>query len=131
MWEDFESIFSVFPQLRWLSLSLYNYRENPRWASIKPLKVLLNNLILKFSSEMITPDDNIRFSYLWLIHVYVELSWIHRYRAINVGYLSSRFDYFLSRFAPKLVPTKPTMVPSRTRRALSIPRVAFYVDPPP
>lgn len=58
MWEDFESIFSVLPQLRRLSLSLYTYRENPRWASIKPLKVSLNNLILKFSSEMVTPDDD-------------------------------------------------------------------------
>jgi hypothetical protein len=58
MWEDFNSIFSVFRQLCRLSLSLYTYRENPRWASIKPLKLSLNNLNLKFSSEMVTPDDD-------------------------------------------------------------------------
>ncbi|CAF1662591.1 unnamed protein product, partial [Didymodactylos carnosus] len=59
MWEDFNSIFSMFPQLRQLSLSLYTYRENPRWASITTLKLTLNNLVLKFSSKMVTPDDDL------------------------------------------------------------------------
>ncbi|CAF3693676.1 unnamed protein product [Rotaria socialis] len=58
MWDDFNNVLAVFPQLRRLSLSLYAYRENPRWGSIAPLKLTLNNLSVKFSSEMVTPDDD-------------------------------------------------------------------------
>ncbi|CAF1403447.1 unnamed protein product, partial [Rotaria sordida] len=63
-WEDFNSILSLFPQLHRLSLSLYTYRENPRWASIKPLKLPLNNFFVKFSSKMVTPDDDPAFHLL-------------------------------------------------------------------
>jgi hypothetical protein len=45
--------------------------------------------------------------------------------------LRVRFEYFLSRFAPQLAPTKLTMAPDRTRRALSIPWVSFPNRPPP
>jgi hypothetical protein len=48
-----------------------------------------------------------------------------------VGYLSSGFEYFLSGFAQELVPIRPTLVPSRTRRALSIPLFTFPNRPLP
>ncbi len=44
---------------------------------------------------------------------------------IDVEYLSSGFEYFLSGFAQELVPIRPTLVPGRTRRALSIPLFTF------
>ena len=49
----------------------------------------------------------------------------------DVRYLSTGFEYFLSRFAGSLAPMAPTMVPSRTRRALSVPYFAFFLSPPP
>jgi hypothetical protein len=48
----------------------------------------------------------------------------------NVGYLSSGFEYFLSGFAYELIPVRPTLIPSRARRALSIPRITFPNRPP-
>jgi len=47
-----------------------------------------------------------------------------------VRYLSTGFEYFLSRFAGSLAPMAPTMVPSRARRALSVPYFAFFLSPP-
>ena len=44
---------------------------------------------------------------------------------LNVGYLSSRFEYILPRFAYELVPTLLSLVPSRTRQAQSIPIITF------
>ena len=55
-------------------------------------------------------------------------SWI---LIIHVTYLINGFEYFFSGFACGPVPTEPSLVPSRSRRALSIPRVAFFLRPPP
>ncbi len=38
----------------------------------------------------------------------------------DVRYLMSGFEYFLNGFASMLIPTKPMVVPDRSRRALSI-----------
>jgi hypothetical protein len=64
---------------------------------------------------------------------------VHRWSTITnaslveeeyVGYLSSGFEYFLSGFAYEPTPIKPTLAPSRTRRALSTPLITFPNRPP-
>jgi hypothetical protein len=47
----------------------------------------------------------------------------------NVGYLSSRFEYFLNRFAIKLAPVRPKLDQDRTRQAL-VPTVEYRRIPP-
>jgi hypothetical protein len=47
-----------------------------------------------------------------------------------VRYLRSGFEYFWNRFASTPVPTKPMMVPDRSRRALSIAHFIFLRRPP-
>ncbi len=52
----------------------------------------------------------------------------------HVGYPINGFEYFLFGFAHGPVPTVPSMVSSRTRRALSIPRdftphLSFFIEP--
>ena len=54
-----------------------------------------------------------------VLNVFIRISW-------DVRYLSSGFEYFLNRFAWELVPMGPTLVPDRTRRALSIPLITFF-----
>ena len=48
----------------------------------------------------------------------------------HVRYLRSAFEYFWNRFASIPVPTKPMMVPDRSRRALSIAHLNFFRRPP-
>jgi hypothetical protein len=57
-WKHFKSILALFPGLRRLHLSLYTYRDNPRWASIEPMTLPLENVHIELSSEMVTPDDD-------------------------------------------------------------------------
>lgn len=76
-WDDFEKVISLFPQIRQLGISLYTYRKNPRWSSIRPLKLLLNNVVIQFSSEMVTPDDDPPFHLMidvFLRHIQLNAS---------------------------------------------------------
>jgi hypothetical protein len=49
---------------------------------------------------------------------------------IDVGYLRHGFEFFLNGFAYTCVPTLVSLVPSRTRWALSIPKKNFEKYPP-
>ena len=48
----------------------------------------------------------------------------------HVRYLRSRFEYVWNGFVPELVPSKPMMVPDRSRRELSIAHFIFLHRPP-
>ncbi|CAF2085302.1 unnamed protein product [Rotaria magnacalcarata] len=95
MWEDFNSVLAVFPQLRQLSLSLYTYRENPRWGSIAPLKLTLNSLSVNFSSEMVTPDDDLAF------HLMINTRL--RHVKLNASILRQNYNLLLIDILPPIV----------------------------
>jgi hypothetical protein len=47
-----------------------------------------------------------------------------------VGYLWARFDFFQNRFVWVCVPILVTLIPNRTRWALSIPTIISHLTPP-
>ena len=106
MWEDLESIFSVFPRLRQLSLLLYTYRQNPRWASIKPLKLSLINLNLELASEMVTPDDDPVFPLM----IDTRLRQVELHASIS----SNKDDLLLIHILPRIVQRIENVIEQRT-----------------
>ncbi len=83
---------------------------------------LYNKISLTFSEHI---RDSIMWEILFLSNAQTTQIVGNKY----VRYLRSGFEYFWNRFASILVPTKPMMVPDRSRRALSISLLIFLRRP--
>jgi hypothetical protein len=92
---------------------------------MKNLQILVNSLSFEFITILETIFCLFRHDSSGLLS---EFEWIGSMYKIDVGYLRSGFEYFSKGFAPRPIPTLIVPIPSRPRRALSIP---YYIHPIP